>query len=237
MNVANASFSQMPVPPAHRHEVAEPHVRELVRDRLGDVELFDVGRERRVQEQQRLAVRHEAGVLHRALREVRDRRLVELPLGIRDRVVLAEPVERVGRDLVRVAARCSRSGRHATRIGVGPANDGSVRPRPPTTTHTRYVDITMDRSNRTRVKPGSGRLASDLGRVRQRRHPVGRDERHLERRLEIRLVPAREVAPRVGRLEVRRDDHVVRPASSVNRERYMPSIRSLSRPVNDRRSV
>ena len=35
MKVANASFSQMPVPPAHRHEVAEPHVGDLVGHHVG----------------------------------------------------------------------------------------------------------------------------------------------------------------------------------------------------------
>ena len=74
-----------PVPPAHRDEVAEPHVRELVRDRLGDVEPLVVRRLRRIEQQQRLAVGDEPGVLHRALREVRDRRLVELLLRVRDR--------------------------------------------------------------------------------------------------------------------------------------------------------
>ena len=32
------------VPPAHRHEVAEPHVGQLVEDRLGAAEALGVGR-------------------------------------------------------------------------------------------------------------------------------------------------------------------------------------------------
>ena len=209
MNVANASFSQIPFHQRIVDEVAEPHVRELVRDRLGDVELLDVGGLRGIEQQQRLAVGDEPGVLHRALREVRDRRLVELLLRVRDRVVVAEPVQGVGADLVRVPGQVQ---------PVGTAGDPDRRrPRerrlgeaqtPDHDTHEvgRHHDRAVEPHPRI---PRVGRLAPDLGRVRQRGQVLGDDQGHLERRLEVGLVPAREVAARVGRLEVRGDDDVL----------------------------
>ena len=70
------------VPPAHRHEVAEPHVRELVQDRhraaldrgLGDLGAEHVG----------LEERHRARVLHRAGVELRHEELVVLGERVRD---------------------------------------------------------------------------------------------------------------------------------------------------------
>ena len=82
------------VPPAHRHEVAEPLVRELVRDDVGDVLELGLGRVLGIDEQQRFAVGDQAGVLHRALREVGDRHEVDLPVGVGDAVVVGEEPQR-----------------------------------------------------------------------------------------------------------------------------------------------
>ena len=72
------------VPPAHRHQVAEPHVRELVQERLGAVQPLVLGG--RIAEQVRLVVGDAADVLHRA----------RVVLGHEDLVVLRER-DRAGR--------------------------------------------------------------------------------------------------------------------------------------------
>ena len=77
------------VPPAHGHEVAEPHVRHLVEDHLGAPEALVLGR--RVAEDHALGVGDRADVLHRA----------EVELGHEDLVVLVEGVrvsEEVGEE-------------------------------------------------------------------------------------------------------------------------------------------
>ena len=63
-------------------------------------------------------------------------------------------------------------------------------------------------ANRTRTRPSPIGHPFDLGSVRQCDQAVGDDERDAEDRLHVGLVPAREGAPRVGRLELRRRDRV-----------------------------
>ena len=60
------------VPPLHRHEVAEPHVGQLVGDDVDDVLQLALGGVLGVGEQERLAERDAAEVLHGAEREVGD---------------------------------------------------------------------------------------------------------------------------------------------------------------------
>ena len=62
------------VPPLHRHEVAEPHVGELVGDDVGDVLQLGLGGRRRVDEQDALAEGDAAEVLHGPGGEVGQRR-------------------------------------------------------------------------------------------------------------------------------------------------------------------
>ena len=66
------------VPPAHRDEVAEPHVGQLVADDVGDELLLDLGAVGRVDQQQVLAERDAADVLHRSGGEVGQRDQVDL---------------------------------------------------------------------------------------------------------------------------------------------------------------
>ena len=65
--------------------------------------------------------------------------------------------------------------------------------------------------------PVAGRFACDLGAVRERGEPFPHDQRDAEHGLEVRLVPAREGAPRVGGLEVAGRDHVSRAVLFVGR--------------------
>ena len=76
------------VPPLHGHQVAEPHVRHLVQDDRGEPQPLRVGG--RAAEQQPVAVRHAAPVLHRAT-HVGHEHLVVLLLGERHAELLAEP--------------------------------------------------------------------------------------------------------------------------------------------------
>src|SRR5207245_8151889 len=88
------------VPPAHRDEVAEPHVRVLVRDDVGDALELGVGRRALVDEQRCLPERDRAQVLHRARRKVRDREEVEIVDRIRTAVISIEEGERGDGDRV-----------------------------------------------------------------------------------------------------------------------------------------
>ena len=63
----------------------------------------------------------------------------------------------------------------------------------------------------TALRPGPAGDSLDHGRVGDRGQALGHDERHAEDRLRRRLVPARERAPRVGRLELGGGDRVRRP--------------------------
>ena len=71
-------LERKPVPPRHGHEVAEPHVGQLVQDHLCDaLQLLHRGI-RLVHEQSRGAVRDEPGILRRLRSEVGDRDHVDL---------------------------------------------------------------------------------------------------------------------------------------------------------------
>ena len=101
------------VEPLHRHQIAEPHVRRLVRDHAGAIEQL-VLRRRFVEQQARGVVEDGAGVLHPAELKRRNQHDVELAERIRDARVVLEPGERRRvevEDRVPVA-------RHLRRIGL-----------------------------------------------------------------------------------------------------------------------
>ena len=77
------------VEPAHRHEIAEPHVRHLVEDHLGPVHARGLGHPRSIDHPLRMG--DTRCVLHRPGRELGDEELVVLPERIR--VVEAGRVE------------------------------------------------------------------------------------------------------------------------------------------------
>ena len=83
------------VPPLHGHQVAEPHVRHLVRNHIGQVLQLELCGGGRVGQQQALAVRNGAEVLHRTGGEVGERQHVALIGGVGDAVVVLIPAQRV----------------------------------------------------------------------------------------------------------------------------------------------
>ena len=83
------------VEPAHRDEVAEPHVRRLVRDEARAPERLRL-RRRLVEQHARRVVEDRARVFHPAELERGHEEEVELPPGIRHARVGLEPVERRG---------------------------------------------------------------------------------------------------------------------------------------------
>jgi hypothetical protein len=92
------------VPPLERDEVAEPHVRELVRHDLRDLAAVPDGRAADLR--QVLRRHHDGGgILHRSEREARDHDPVELPVGVRDPEPLLEARQRASRSHPRRARR------------------------------------------------------------------------------------------------------------------------------------
>ena len=81
------------VEPAHRHEVAEPHVSGFVRDQAGPSELLILGRGR-IEQEARRVVEDGAGVLHAAELKRRHEKEIELPPWIRAGCIAFEPGDR-----------------------------------------------------------------------------------------------------------------------------------------------
>ena len=103
------------VPPHHRHQVAEPLVRELVRDHLGDALLHRQRRGRRVGQQRHLAERDRARVLHRARLEVGDADLVQLAERVGQAEVVLQPRQHRRRDVLRERRQLPLLGRRPRR--------------------------------------------------------------------------------------------------------------------------
>ncbi len=189
------------VPPAHRHEVAEPHVRHLVQDRVGALQAGRVGDPGA--EHVTLGERDRAGVLHRAEVELGHEELVVLleRVGVGEQLVEeVQPLLGHLEDLVGVevlgqrAAAVQRQVDLAVAVGdpvVGPGDDrgevggdGLGRGEDPATRHAR-------------LRTAAGRsVGHDL--------PSGRGvDRQCERRLEVGLIEAGEHAVGVEGLELR----------------------------------
>ena len=197
------------VPPAHRDEVPEPHVGELVLDDLGDAAHLGPRRVGGVGEELGLAEGDAAEVLHRARREVRDRDEVELVAGIREREVLAVVAQRVRRDLDRERREVALARRGDDAQGDAVDVDGIGR--------HQGADDEGDEVGRHRDRVGEVDAArargevldGGLGAVRDREHPRGGEERHAEDGLQVRLVKARKRLAGVGLLELRRGDRAL----------------------------
>ena len=80
--MAKASFSQMPFHQLHRHQIAEPHVRDLVGDDVDRALLLGLGCWVGIDQQKNLAERRATLVFHRPEREVGDGDEVELGIGV-----------------------------------------------------------------------------------------------------------------------------------------------------------
>ncbi len=198
------------VPPAHGHEVAEPHVRDLVRDHVRDHELLGLGRGRRIDEEQGLAEGHQTEVLHRAGGEVGQADEIELVGREGDAEVIGE--EARGKD---AALLCEARERALAGLVHDP--------------HRHAVDVDRlgeleladdegDQVGREGHRVGepdapapvAGPLVGDLLGVGERGELTVDHERDREDRLQVGLVPAGERAASARRLELRdRDDLVV----------------------------
>ena len=192
------------VPPLHRHEVAEPHVRHLVRDDF-QYPLFRLRRGvLRVVQQRGLAVGDRAPVLHRTRGEVRHGDVVHLRQGIRDAEVVVHVAERGDAVLQREPAQLLLTARRPDpheRAVVRVALDAR---------HVAHDEREQVGGHRGRTFERDG-LASARGRPGGSDGHVGdglqllrHDQRDVERCLHLGFVPAGECAPGVRCLELRR---------------------------------
>ncbi|CVM38269.1 Uncharacterised protein [Streptococcus pneumoniae] len=195
------------VPPVHRHEVAEPHVRHLVQDHVGAALVLDRGGPRG--EHEVLGEGHEARVLHGAEVVLGHERLVVLAPRVRDAEEVVEErqpplrhvehglgVERVGhrapgeqpqRHGLRTAGRVTVPGVLPLRIGAG----------------EQRRDVGGLGERRGELHPDDtvpGRRPGDLRPVRGQHPVLGSGEGEGEGGLEVRLLEVREHAARVGGL-------------------------------------
>ena len=161
MNVANASFSQMPfhhfiVTRSPNHMCASSWwMTSATFCSSGWVAAL------RIDEQQHLAERDAAEVLHRAEGEVGHGDQVALVARIDDAVVVGEELRaRTTRSRAANAVRCSLPGTCAIRSGVLSTSTGGVSSSGPTTNATRYVDIFIVSANTTRTPAVAERLRS-----------------------------------------------------------------------------
>ena len=190
-------------PPLHRGPVAEPHMRQLVLHDLGHALLGGGGRVRGVDEQGHLAIGHETPVLHGARGEIRQGRHVELGKRIRDAEPLLEVVQCELRHLEREASVFPLPRRRPDANG-DTAGPGRLDMLELGDDEGHEVGGHLRRHLEMDDRVVAPRTLGQSRHVRERREAAGHHELHVERRLPIRLVPAREAAPRVGRLELRR---------------------------------
>ena len=210
MNVANASLSQMPfhqriVTRSPNHMWASSWATTSATTSRS-LWVLVAG----IDEQQVLAERDAAEVLHRAGGEVGQREQVDLVARVRDAVVVLEPAQAERADVERrTPVRWPLPGTCTTRSGMPSTSTGSVASSGPTTNATRYELIVIVSAKRIDdLAVGVGR-AVDLGAVGDREEAGVDDERDAEHRLEVGLVPARERPPAVGGLHLGRGDHLL----------------------------
>src|SRR5258707_531056 len=189
------------VPPGHRHEVAEPLVRDLVRDDAVDPLLLLQRIFARVVEEAAFVVGDRAPVLHRAAYAPRKRDLIQLDQGVR----LAEVVVEVVEDLLGRLHRVTRA-RALAFDGMDPEPDsiGAVFQEihlPDEEPH--QIRRHRHRSRKTHFLPAVG-PELDLGLRHVRDRGQGRvDHRDdLECRAKHRLVPSRKEPARPHRLHL-----------------------------------
>ncbi len=201
------------VPPRHGDEVAEPLVREFVRDDVGVALLLPDGRAV-VDVEVAVAEGDEARVLHGARAEVGHRHDVELVVGVRDAEPLLEPREHARR-------RCERGGELGAVAARSDAAHGqrAIAQRV-LRQHGTVDDVEGPHGERQQVHGQRLRDAElEGGAARRRRAPLEgrvahgdvrrrRGDAHGERRLDGGLVEARHRLAHVDGLELR--EHVGR---------------------------
>ena len=196
------------LPPLHRDKIAEPHVGQFVVDDVGGPLQFRLACVGRVDDQQHLAERHAAEVFHRAERSRgwRSGRPCRRGRGLRS----SRQTSRGLRRRHRGRTRCGRPDRGGGRHGWAHRPHGSVRWPPTGRRQRRRGRSTSPSSGRTECGDGHRRGGlGDLARVGDGEMVGIDDQRCLEGRLVLGLVPTREATASVGRLELGGGDRVL----------------------------
>mmetsp|Transcript_2671 Transcript_2671/g.10384 ORF Transcript_2671/g.10384 Transcript_2671/m.10384 type:complete len:407 (+) Transcript_2671:1817-3037(+) len=212
--VREALVEPQVVPPAHGDQVAEPLVRQLVRDDRADALLLAGAHRLLVAEQRHLSVRDQAPILHGAGSKVRDRNHIQLRQRIRNTEELVVELERADASLQGI-----RTLRTAAGAAENPADDTTFRLVPDV--------LVLADAECQQVGAHVGCLQeclhalavlSDLRRalrhVRQRREAIWEDQGHHEDGLACGLVPTREAPPGIDGLKLR-GGHVLLVALGV----------------------
>ncbi len=196
------------VPPLHRDEIAEPHVRQLVCDHVHDVLQLALGRLVRVGEEEGLPERDAAEVLHGPEGEVGDGDEVHGIARVRDVEVVGEVGERELRhveaelgevELVGRAQQPERGARDVDRLGgLERAHDEG-----------HEVGGHRHRVGEADAPTPVEHLVGDQGGVGHRTQVVVEVEGDGEAGFEVRFVPAREGPAGIGGLELGGGDHAL----------------------------
>ena len=195
------------VPPPHGHQVAEPHVRQLVQDRLGPALVRGVGDPG--PENVVLQEGHASGVLHRTGVELGHEQLVVLTERVAELECPVVPVEALPgdqQDLLGVQVLGQRRPAVDAQVdAVVPVGDLVVRPG-----HQRG-DVRRQRRGAAEVdgqRAAGAVLGADRGRVGHHLPALRRRHMQGEGGLEVRLVEAGVHPLGVGRLELRVQIHL-----------------------------
>ena len=192
-------------PPGHRHEIAPPHVRELVggdaeaalerRDRGGALVHGEVGR----------AVRDRAWVLHRSRLEVGQPDRVDLRVGIGDAGVVLEVAERPHVRVTCVHAAGGEPGWHPHAHRCAPRGRRRRRGLERSGEEGHEVGRDLRQAGEPRGRAAVAEVALQVRRCVRERDQAGRPrDLELPGRLELGLVEAGQRPPGVGRLELGR---------------------------------
>ncbi len=202
------------VPPAHGDEVAEPLVRDLVRDDVEDAAPHGRRARGRIEQQAAFEERDGAPVLHGAAEAARHRDQVELGQWVPEAEIVVEVAQQVDRAVEREAPLRALAGggddAHGDAVGIPGEPFELARGQ-----HEQVARHLRGRRKRHLLQSRGDRLL-----VRDR-HVGDREERARQRdgeregRLEGGLVPAREDAARIGGLEMAGDHPLLRAAGRV----------------------
>ena len=190
------------VPPPHGHEVAEPHVGDLVRNDVDGALLFRLRTRFGVHQKQRLAEDDTALVLHGAEGEVGHADEVELLVGVGNAEVVGEVLQAEGAGIEgegrqrRLALGVDDPQRHAVHIDWLGGFERADHERQEV---GRHLHGGAEVDPHAPIARGGAR---DLGTRGDGQQVIGHDERNVEGGLQIGLVPARERSPRTGRFEL-----------------------------------
>ena len=189
------------LPPAHRDEVAEPHVGQLVRDHVGHALELRPGRLVLVDEERRVAEGDAAQVLHGAGGEVRDGDEVHLLARVGDVEVVGEEAQRERADLEGELGQGLLPGRADHAEGHTVDVDGLGRLEL-ADDEGHQVGRHLHRGGEADAALRPDLVGSDDGRIGNGVDVGVHDEGDLEHRLAVRLVEAGEAPPGVHGLEL-----------------------------------